>query len=158
MRKPQAEVIGKYVDDSTGQTICHRIVWLARKIGILHKLKIGLISCTDCGGPALHYEHRNYNYPLHVVPVCKDCNRTRGKAIPAEVERRLTLITVADEIEKIIDDKPCWQDFKIGRRKGGNDGRGRSLEYTREELAVLRKSLDVIGMEIIYTRNPVTKT
>lgn len=38
-------------------------------------------SCVDCGGPAKHYDHRDYNKPLDVVPVCPRCNKLRGPAI-----------------------------------------------------------------------------
>lgn len=39
-------------------------------------------QCDDCGKPATLYEHRNYNKPLDVVPVCRSCNSKRGPAIP----------------------------------------------------------------------------
>ncbi len=38
-------------------------------------------SCVDCGKPAKNYEHRDYNKPLDVVPVCRSCNRFRGAGI-----------------------------------------------------------------------------
>lgn len=38
--------------------------------------------CTDCGKPARHYDHRDYNKPLEVDPVCESCNHLRGPAIP----------------------------------------------------------------------------
>jgi hypothetical protein len=36
--------------------------------------------CVDCGRPAYAYEHRNYNRPLAVEPVCQPCNYRRGRA------------------------------------------------------------------------------
>ncbi len=39
-------------------------------------------ACTDCGGAATVYDHRDYNKPLEVAPVCRSCNAHRGKAIP----------------------------------------------------------------------------
>lgn len=39
-------------------------------------------SCIDCGNKADHYEHRDYNKPLEVEPVCRSCNGKRGNAIP----------------------------------------------------------------------------
>ena len=39
-------------------------------------------SCVDCGNPAKAYDHRDYNKPLEVEPVCVRCNCRRGKAIP----------------------------------------------------------------------------
>lgn len=37
--------------------------------------------CVDCGRPAQHYDHRDYNKPLVVDPVCAKCNSRRGPAI-----------------------------------------------------------------------------
>ena len=37
--------------------------------------------CVDCGSPAEIYEHRDYNRPLDVQPVCRSCNSRRGPAI-----------------------------------------------------------------------------
>lgn len=39
-------------------------------------------ACVDCGAPAHDYDHRDYNKPLDVVPVCRRCNLLRGPAIP----------------------------------------------------------------------------
>jgi hypothetical protein len=43
-------------------------------------------SCVDCGAQAEHYDHRDYNRPLDVEPVCACCNAQRGKAIPRRAE------------------------------------------------------------------------
>ncbi len=40
------------------------------------------LTCDDCGGPAIEYEHRDYNKPLMVVPICRSCNLRRGPAVP----------------------------------------------------------------------------
>lgn len=40
------------------------------------------LRCVDCGAPAKHYDHRDYNKPLQVDPVCASCNHLRGPAIP----------------------------------------------------------------------------
>ena len=37
--------------------------------------------CVDCGKPAHDLDHRDYNNPLEVVPVCRGCNIRRGPAI-----------------------------------------------------------------------------
>ena len=37
--------------------------------------------CIDCGNQARHYDHRDYNKPLEVEPVCPRCNFFRGPAI-----------------------------------------------------------------------------
>ena len=42
----------------------------------------GGLCCTDCGGAAIEYDHRDYNQPLLVEPVCRSCNLKRGPAIP----------------------------------------------------------------------------
>lgn len=39
-------------------------------------------TCVDCGEPARHYDHRDYNKALEVQPVCVSCNLKRGPAIP----------------------------------------------------------------------------
>lgn len=38
-------------------------------------------QCIDCGKPARVYDHRDYNFPLDVDPVCQGCNIKRGSAI-----------------------------------------------------------------------------
>lgn len=38
-------------------------------------------TCTDCGKQAKHYDHRDYDKPLDVEPVCVSCNVKRGPAI-----------------------------------------------------------------------------
>lgn len=40
------------------------------------------LLCADCSGPAVEYEHRDYNKPLQVNPICRGCNLRRGPAIP----------------------------------------------------------------------------
>jgi Fe-S-cluster-containing dehydrogenase component len=37
--------------------------------------------CVDCGARAQGYDHRDYDEPLRVVPVCHTCNARRGPAI-----------------------------------------------------------------------------
>lgn len=37
-------------------------------------------KCVDCGGRATEYDHRNYDEPLNVSPVCRGCNARRGSA------------------------------------------------------------------------------
>ncbi len=38
--------------------------------------------CEDCDSPATEYDHRDYNKPLVVAPVCRRCNILRGAGIP----------------------------------------------------------------------------
>lgn len=42
--------------------------------------KPALADCVDCGVQAEVYEHRDYDFPLDVVPVCHGCNMRRGSA------------------------------------------------------------------------------
>lgn len=39
-------------------------------------------KCVDCSRPAEAYDHRDYNEPLNVEPVCRSCNVIRGHAKP----------------------------------------------------------------------------
>jgi hypothetical protein len=39
------------------------------------------LLCTDCGKQASDYDHRDYNTPLAVEPVCRSCNKKRGPAV-----------------------------------------------------------------------------
>jgi len=57
----------------------HKIVALAVKSKILPELD-GTIPCHDCGRPAHEYDHRDYKKPLDVSPVCRACNKHRGRA------------------------------------------------------------------------------
>lgn len=47
---------------------------------------ISTCICVDCGQPARAYDHRDYNKPLEVSPVCRSCNCKRGPAIPRKPE------------------------------------------------------------------------
>jgi hypothetical protein len=38
------------------------------------------LKCVDCGSPAQVYDHRDYDKPLQVEPVCRGCNCRRGPA------------------------------------------------------------------------------
>jgi len=37
--------------------------------------------CADCGATARLYDHRDYDKPLSVDPVCRACNYKRGPAM-----------------------------------------------------------------------------
>ena len=54
----------------------------AVKKGLLPSVKT--LTCVDCGRPGECYDHRDYNKPLDVVPVCRKCNYRRGSAIPVK--------------------------------------------------------------------------
>lgn len=57
-------------------------VSLAVQRGDLVNLKTNHVACVDCGARANAYDHRDYNKPLEVVPVCGSCNFRRGHAVP----------------------------------------------------------------------------
>jgi len=58
----------------------------AVKQGILMSVKE--LKCLDCGCQAEIYDHKDYNKPLEVEPVCRSCNRKRGSAIPLNKEQK----------------------------------------------------------------------
>lgn len=58
----------------------HRFVKLAIRAGYL--AKPNTLTCADCGNTATEYDHRDYNRPLDVEPVCHACNNRRGPAKP----------------------------------------------------------------------------
>ena len=67
----------------------HGAVQAAIKHGLIPSLKSGEYACTDCGGVALEYDHRDYGRPLDVDPVCRGCNKRRGTAIWPSFDRYL---------------------------------------------------------------------
>lgn len=75
-----AQVKGIYRKYGTGQNAAHSLVAKEIKAGRLPSPKT--LPCADCGKPAHGYEHRDYNRPLDVEPICRACNTRRGSAIP----------------------------------------------------------------------------
>lgn len=63
----------------TGQYLAHLEVYKARSKGILEPASTK--QCVDCGRRACDYDHRDYNEPLQVEPVCRPCNIRRGRAV-----------------------------------------------------------------------------
>ena len=63
----------------SGAAVAHRAVNLAVKRGAMQPAWTH--GCRDCGGQAMDYDHRDYNRPLDVEPVCRGCNKRRGAAI-----------------------------------------------------------------------------
>lgn len=49
----------------------------AVKRGELHKLD-GSIKCHCCDLPAKAYDHRDYDKPYEVIPLCRSCNGQAG--------------------------------------------------------------------------------
>jgi len=62
------------------------LVRKAVKNGTLVNLKETFVKCVDCGWRATVYEHRDYNKPLDVEPVCAGCNISRGTNSPKRIE------------------------------------------------------------------------
>lgn len=58
----------------------HRAVWRAVHSGAMPPAFA--YFCVDCGADAHEYDHRDYNRPLDVDPVCRSCNRRRGTSAP----------------------------------------------------------------------------
>lgn len=65
-----------------GAKRAHAVVSAAVKCGLLPRACEQ--NCVDCGRTAQVYEHRDYNQPLVVEPVCRSCNKKRGSARKAE--------------------------------------------------------------------------
>lgn len=63
--------------------MAHRMVALAISRKILPPATS--LQCTDCDKQATEYDHRDYNRPLDVQPVCRGCNRRRGSAKPIDL-------------------------------------------------------------------------
>lgn len=65
--------------------------WLSRVYGhVSNAVKAGKLphphtqKCVDCGRWAQVWDHRDYNKPLDVEPVCRPCNYRRGPAVEPE--------------------------------------------------------------------------
>jgi len=56
---------------------CSATVKKAVDYGVLPRLD-GTVYCKDCGDIADRYDHRDYDKPLEVDPVCGACNNLRG--------------------------------------------------------------------------------
>lgn len=64
----------------SGQSYCAALVNKAVRKGLLPRANTA--RCADCDSQAQCYDHRNYNHPLAVQPVCRLCNARRKTAIP----------------------------------------------------------------------------
>jgi len=67
-----------------GQNRAHQFVYRAIQKGLLPRAET--LKCFDCDNQAAHYDHRDYNKPLDVEPVCRSCNSKRGPALPLLAE------------------------------------------------------------------------
>lgn len=73
-----------HTNKKTGMLEAIFAVTKAVKNGILAPVKT--LICVDCGSQAQCYDHRDYNKPLEVVPVCRKCNFRRGSAKPLTIQ------------------------------------------------------------------------
>ena len=77
---------GKIIQKRRVYIGAHRALSAVRraiKTNRLLSLKKEYILCVDCKkNRAIQYDHRDYNKPLDVTPVCRSCNKKRGSAIP----------------------------------------------------------------------------
>ncbi len=64
-----------------GMNKAYSILKRAIAKGNIASLKDNIIKCTYCNNRADRYDHRDYNYPLIVQPVCRSCNKLLPKAI-----------------------------------------------------------------------------
>lgn len=71
-------MIDRFVLQAKAQSITYKRVMT----GELARLD-GSILCVDCGEPATCYDHRDYNKPEIVEPICTSCNKTRPPAKPS---------------------------------------------------------------------------
>ena len=90
------------------QQEAHRQVKKAIIDGRLPKI-IASTVCKDCGKMAQEYDHRDYEKPLEVEPVCHFCNMKRGAALPP--------VTDYDHIPKVAIDRNM-ENFKTCNRCG----------------------------------------
>lgn len=75
--------------------IQHVCLDLVRKYMLSGRFPKASGNCVDCGTKDfLIWEHRDYNDPFNVVPVCHSCNAKRGQA-KAEVLCVETLTWIA---------------------------------------------------------------
>lgn len=69
-------------EENSGKRRAHGLVARAKRSGFIPDLRMVYMKCSDCDGRATEYDHRDYNYPLLVSPICRSCNLKRGSAIP----------------------------------------------------------------------------
>ena len=82
-----------------------------------------VFPCVDCAAPAVDYEHRDYNRPLAVEPVCRRCNLARGAAVPLDIaawfrRARAAAARGVIPIRMYRIRRPYWFETKKGGRRG----------------------------------------
>ena len=81
---------------NSGATQAHIAVHVEVRHGRMLPAKS--FACVDCGRPAREYDHRDYNKPLAVDPVCNCCNGKRGAAINKRPELVITTKTARQRV------------------------------------------------------------
>ena len=73
----------------------------AKAAGVLPQLD-GSVACRDCGAQAHHYDHRDYTRPLEVEPVCRKCNRRRGRAAGFDAGMKTRTLRIPDDLQGLL--------------------------------------------------------
>jgi ribosome-binding protein aMBF1 (putative translation factor) len=60
------------------KTEARRVFNEAKRKGLFPPAKT--LKCVDCSKQAMDWDHRSYDRPLEVEPVCRSCNQKRGPA------------------------------------------------------------------------------
>ena len=73
-------------------------------------------KCIDCGKPAKHYDHRDYDKPLDVEPVCMGCNDKRGRAAGTHDKKPCVMVvSVSKELKKSAMRKAKKKDLTLSQ-------------------------------------------
>ena len=91
------------------------------------------LKCEDCDKRAELYDHRDYNKPLKVAPVCFGCNKRRGSALPIKgYEPSETMRLFAEgKIKRISYDRPP---FKGELLKSMRESKNKTLAEVSEKI------------------------
>lgn len=121
-------------------------------------------DCVDCGDPATDYDHRDYNKPLEVEPVCHACNMKRGKGVafaPVIVSRGKPVRLPAEQKNRIAHYRKLARISQVelaaalGVTQGcisswGNDRNEPGLQHIKQILAAVRQRGIQISFEELF--------
>lgn len=85
----------------------YKLLKIAIELGTIPKID-SHTKCVDCGKQAKVYDHRNYEKPLVVEPVCVGCNVRRGGGFPL-------LVTDQSRINQIVEFRRHWYANSSGK-------------------------------------------
>lgn len=114
MRRAPIQVAQKH---ASGARLASLLLGRAIRAGEMHPAKA--FKCFDCGNPAECYDHRDYDKPLVVDPVCVGCNARRGSAKPKDW-------TFEEMLESFYGLRAAW-----AKNKKWQKGRGLVVELRR---------------------------